>query len=413
MPATIQKTYRYRVKPTPAQAGLFRQFAGARRWVWNWALAKRQIHYQATGTHLPSSALYAELTRLKREPDYAWLRLMSAQSLQQAIRDQDTAYAAFFAYRAERKAGRRGGRTVGPPRFTSRKRSPLTFRLPQSLSLRRNRLVVPKIGEVKLVLHRQPEGTLKSATFRQDVTGQWYVSLVYHVDLPERPAPPVEPSVGLDLGLNDLVVTSDGERTPAPRHYRAAERKLKRLQRRLSRCVTGSRNRENARRAVARQHQRVTNLRTDTLHKLSHQLTRDYTTICIEDLHVAGLGRTNLGKSVHDAAWSTLRAQLKYKALWRGKRLIVIGRFFPSSRLCPNCGCINQSLTLSDRVWTCGCGATHDRDHNAARNIRVEGLRLLLADGTSDTQNASGAPISLVADERGVSKEEAPPLAVG
>lgn len=413
MPATIRKTYRYRVKATPQQEALFRQFAGARRWVWNWSLAKRRAHYQETGTHLPSSELYAELTRLKRQPGYEWLRVISAQSLQQAIRDQDKAFAAFFQHQALLHAGKRGGRTVGPPRFKSRKRSPLTFRLPQSLSLRRNRLTVPKVGSVKLVLHRQPEGTLKSATFRQDATSHWYVSLVYHIELPEQPAPPIEPSVGLDLGLKDLVVTSAGERVPAPRHYRAAERKLARLQRHLSRCQKGSRNREKARRTVARQHQRVANRRTDALHKLSHQLTHDYATICIEDVHVAGLGRTNLGKSVHDAAWATLRAQLAYKAQWRGKRLVVIGRFFPSSRLCPVCGCINQSLTLRDRVWTCGCGAAHDHDLNAARNIRVEGLRLLLADRTSDSQNASGAPVSLATGEHGALKEEAPPLAVG
>lgn len=252
MPTTSQKTYRYRVKPTGAQAALFVQFAGARRWVWNWSLGKRREHYKATGKHLASSELYAELTRLKREPDYQWLQLMSAQSLQQAIRDQDKSYAAFFKDRAERKAGKRGGRVVGLPGFKSRKHSPLTFRLPQSLALRRDRLTVPKVGEVKLVLHRQPEGTLKSATFRQDATGVWYVSLVYHFELPDMPEPPVEPAVGLDMGLKDLVVTSDGERTPAPRHYRATECKLKRLQRRLSRCQKGSRNRQKARLAVAR-----------------------------------------------------------------------------------------------------------------------------------------------------------------
>lgn len=154
-------------------------------------------------------------------------------------------------------------------------------------------------------------------------------------------------------------------------------------------------------------------MRNDSLHKLSHTLTRDYNTVCIENLNVSGLVKTKLGKSVHDAAWSTLRAQLTYKALWRGKRLIVVGRFFPSSRLCPACGTINPDLTLNDRVWTCGCGATHDRDLNAARNIRAEGLRLLLADGTSDSQNASGAPVRLAAGEHGAMKEKAPAQAPG
>ena len=263
-----------------------------------------------------------------------------------------------------------------------------------------------RAGQVKLVLHRQTEGTLKSATFRQDATGKWYVTLVYHGALPAMPAPPVAPAVGIDLGLKDLAVTSDGQRTPAPRHYRAAERKLKRLQRHFFRCKKGSRNRQKARIAVARQHQRVANLRHDTLHQRSHELTRDYNTVCIEDLHVSSLAKTKLGKRVLDAAWATLRAQLVYKALWRGKRLIVVGRFFPSSRLCSVCGTINPDLTLSERVWTCGCGTVHDRDLNAARNIRAAGLRLL-AGGTPDRQNASRVPVSLATGEHDTLTEEA------
>ncbi|MCG8350841.1 MAG: helix-turn-helix domain-containing protein [Chloroflexales bacterium] len=148
MLTTIQKTYRYRIKPTPAQAALFVQFAGARRWVWNWSLGKRRAHHKATGKHLSSPELYAERTRLKREPGYEWLRLMDRQALQQAIRDQDKAYTAFFKDRAERTAGKKGGRVVGPPRFKSRKRSPLTCRIPQRVTFRRDRLAVPKVGQV-------------------------------------------------------------------------------------------------------------------------------------------------------------------------------------------------------------------------------------------------------------------------
>lgn len=408
MPTTIIKTYRYRVKPTQAQDHLFVQFAGARRFIWNWALAKRETHYRETGKHLSSSELYSALTRLKQEPGCEWLRLMNAQSLQQAIRDLDKAYTDFF----NGKAGKKGGRPKGKPRFKSRKRSPLTFRIPQAVSLCRNRLTAPKLGELKLVLHRQIEGRLKSATFTQDASGKWHVTLVCHVEVKDRPEPPLEPSVGIDLGLKELVVTSDGERVASPRHYRKAERKLARLQRKLSRCRKGSRNREKARLAVAKQHLRVANTRKDFLHRISHVLTKQYNTVCIEDLSVSGLAKTKLGKSVLDAGWSLLREQLEYKSLWRGKRLLVIGRFFPSSRLCPSCGTINQDLTLSDRVWTCACGAVHDRDLNAACNIRAEGLRLLLADGSSDSQNASGAPVRLAAGKHGATKEEAAPLAV-
>jgi putative transposase len=176
---------------------------------------------------------------------------------------------------------------------------------------------------------------------------------------------------------------------PAPKHYRRAERKLKRLQRHLSRCQRGSKNRDKARVKVARQHRRVANQRADHLHKLSSRLVREHDGVVIENLNVKGVARTKLAKSVHDAGWSMLRFQLTYKARWQRKHLVVIGRFFPSSRLCAACGSINGDLTLSDREWTCACGVTHDRDLNAARNIRDEGLRSLLAEGCPESINAS------------------------
>ena len=395
MATIIQKTYRYRLKPTSAQEELFRQFAGARRFIWNWALAQRKAHYRETGKSLSVATLCLELTQLKRQPGYEWLRLMDSQALQQAIRDLDRAYVNFFERRAHL------------PRFKNRKRSHLSFRIPQRVTLKRDRLNVPKIGEVKLVLHRHTEGTVKSATFVQDATGAWYVTLVCHVELADQGEPPVEPAVGLDLGLKDLVVTSDGERMPAPRYYRVAERKFKRLQQHLSRCKKGSRNRQKARRAVARQHLRVKNLRNDFLHKLSATLTSQYSTVCIEDLNVSGLAKTKLGKSVLDAGWSTLRFQLTYKTVWRSKRLVIVGRFFPSSRLCSACGTVNPNLTLADRSWTCDCGVSHDRDLNAALNIRDEGLRLILADGLSDSQNASRVLIRPATSGHGALTEEA------
>ncbi len=374
-----QKAYRYRLRPTPVQEGLFRQFAGARRWVYNWALERRQAHYKATGKRLSVTALCAELAALKQQPHTAWLREMDSQALQQAIRDLDLAFRAFFEKRARF------------PRFKAKKRERPSFRIPQRVTVEGEMLMVPKVGPVKLVLHRPLEGTPRSATFKQDAIGAWYVTLIVHVDLPDTPLPPPDPArtVGVDLGLKDLAVLSDGRRVPAPKHYRRAERKLRRLQRHLSRCQKGSKNREKARAKVARQHQRVASRRRDHLHKLTTALVRQCDAICIEDLAVSGLGKTNLGKSVYDAAWGMLRSMLAYKTRWQGKRLAVIGRFYPSSRLCRACGTVNADLTLADRVWTCACGAAHDRDVNAAENIRHEGLRLLLAEGYPESQNAS------------------------
>jgi putative transposase len=400
--ATHQKTYRYRALPTASQESLFRQYAGARRYVFNWALTRRKEHYVATGKGLSVRELCAELTVLKRQPETAWLREMNAQSLQQAILDLDKAFEAFFAGRARF------------PRFRSRRRDRPSFRIPQSLRLEGETLIVPKVGPLRLVLHRPFEGVLKSATIKQDATGAWYVTLVAQFELPDTPLPAPERVVGVDVGLKDLAVLSDGRHVLAPRHYRRAERKLKRLQRRLSRCQQGSKKREKMRRLVARQHQRVTNQRKDHLHKLSSALVREHDAVVVEDLNVKGVARSKLAKSVHDAGWATLRFQLTYKARWQRKHLVTIGRFFPSSRLCPSCGSINGDLTLSEREWTCGCGVVHDRDLTAARNIRDEGLRLLLAVGTTESIiNASRERISPVTDRHGSTTGEARVLAPG
>jgi putative transposase len=395
------KAFRYRLRPTPEQESVFRQWAGARRWTFNHFLARRIEHYKLTGKTLSYNHMAGELTVLKRQPETAWLREVDSQLLQQAVRDLDKAFASFFARRSRF------------PRFKAKKRETPTFRIPQRVRVQGHRLVVPKVGPVRLVLHRPLTGTVKSATFKQDATGAWYVTLVVHFELPDRPLPPPDPElvVGLDLGLHDLAVTSNGERVPAPKHYRRAERKLRRLQRHFARCQRGSKGREQARRAVARQHLRVANQRKDFLHKLSAALVDQYQAVCIEDLTVSGLGRTNLSKSVHDAGWAQLRLLLTYKARWAGKHLVVVGRFFPSSRLCPLCGVINSDLTLADRVWTCGCGAVHDRDVNAARNIRTEGLRLLAcAEGYPEQSNALRELVRPATRGHGSLTREAPPF---
>lgn len=401
--STHQKAYRFRLLLSCDQEAVFWQWAGARRWVWNYALERRQAHYRKTGKSLTVTELCRELTVLKRQPETAWLRECNAQSLQQAIRDLDKAFGAFFAKRSRF------------PRFRSKRRDRSSFRLPAEVRVEGDRLYVPKVGLVRLVLHRPVEGTVKSATFTQDATGAWYVTLVVHFELPDLAPPPPRPerTVGVDLGLHDLAVLSDGARVPAPKQFRRAECKLRRLQRHLSRCEKGSKGREKARRAVARQHLKVANQRKDHLHKLSNRLVQQYDAIAVEDLNVKGLTRIKLGKSVHDAGWAQLRFQLIYKARWAGKHLVTVGRFFPSSRLCSACGAINSDLTLNDRVWTCCCGAVHDRDLNAARNIRDHALRLVLADGRSDSHNALRELVSPVTHGHDSTTREAPPLAAG
>jgi putative transposase len=252
------------------------------------------------------------------------------------------------------------------------------------------------------------EGQTKSATFKHDACGHWHVSLVAETQVPDVVLPLPDPacSVGLDLGLKDAVVPSTGPRIPAPRFYRRGARKLRRAQRTFSRRLKGSRNKAKARAQVARVHQCVANQHADFTHKLSTTLVKKHQAVCIEDLNVRGLARTKLAKSVADAAMGRMRRLLEYKGQWYGVHVVVVDRFYPSTQVCHVCGFKNEALALSDRTWRCPiCGTVHDRDLNAALNIRDEGLRLL-AVGHTESLNACGGavrpPMVARPDEAGI-----------
>ncbi|NNJ13305.1 transposase [Chloroflexales bacterium ZM16-3] len=263
MTRTIQTTYRYRLNPTVAQEILLNQFAGARRFVWNWALDRKKTHYQQTGGTLGFAALSAELTALKQQPGTAWLREMDSQSLQQVLRDLDSAYQHFF------RRITRGEKRKGFPRFKSRKTDTPRFRIPQRVKLHAESVSVPKIGMIRAVVHRPLEGVTKGATFKREPSGHWFVSLVTEQQAAPRTERPVHSHVDVDVGLKSLAVYSNGEMTPNPRWYRTQRRKLRRAQQALSRKVRGSHNRDKARVVVARLHQKIRNQRNDFLHKLS------------------------------------------------------------------------------------------------------------------------------------------------
>ena len=361
---------------------------------------RKREHFQQTGKTLSYNDLAAELTNLKRQPGMEWLRKMQAQSLQQALRDLDSAYQHFF------RRIRKGEKKKGFPKFKSRKTDTPRFRMPQDVRLEGSFVSVPKVGLVKLVLHRPLEGVTKGATFKREACGHWYVSLVTEQQLAPKIDRSVIAHVGIDVGLKSLAVLSSGETIANPRWYRAQSRKLRRAQKALSRKVKGSRNRGKARLVVARLHQKTRNQRNDFLHTLSTDLIRHHDLVSIENLNVRGLAKTKLSKSVLDASWGIFRAMLEYKADRNDTHLIVIGRFFPSSKTCGACGLVNADLTLSDRDWTCPCGVQHDRDLNAARTIDREGFRLFeqnVAAGCAETQNACGdvvSPIAMVGARR-------------
>lgn len=368
------KCYKFRLKPNPEQEGQFRQFAGCRRFVWNWALFRKQAHFKATGKGIGYNALAGELVALKKQPETAFLKDCHSQVLQQTLMDLDKAFASFFEKRARF------------PRFKSRKRSPLAFRIPQNVAIvgairgecAGQSVSIPKIGMVKAIIHREAEGVLKSATVKQEANGAWYVVFVAHVELPDMPVTSDNP-VGIDVGLESFVTLSTGEKVKPPKFYRKGERKQKRLARQLSRCEKGSKRRAKAKARLAKHHGKTGNRRNDWLHKLSARIVAEHDTVSVEDLNIKGLVKTKLAKSFNDAALGTFLRQLEYKAQWNDVQFVKVGRFFASSKTCFACGS-KQSLSLSERFWTCGtCGAKHDRDGNASLNILAEGLRILAA----------------------------------
>ncbi|MDF2708989.1 MAG: family element transposase accessory protein TnpB, partial [Nonomuraea muscovyensis] len=301
---------------------------------------------------------------------------VSAVVLQQALADACMAFRNFFAG----ISGRRKGPKAAPPRFRSRKDLRQAIRFTRNARFKvGEKLSLPKIGDVARALPSEPS----SVTVIKDAAGRYFASFV--VEIAERELPEAEAETGIDLGLGHFAVLADGRKIGSPRFLRRAEKKLRKLHKRLSRKEKGSKNRAKARLQVARQHAKVADARREFHHQTSTQIIRDNQAVFVEDLAVNGLARTKLAKSVHDAGWSSFVAMLEYKAKLYGRDFARIGRFFPSSKLCSECGAIAEAMPLGVREWACVCGTVHDRDVNAAINI--------LAAGRAERLNASGGQV--------------------
>jgi putative transposase len=357
------KAYRFKLYPNEEQKILLEKHFGSCRFVWNHFLALRNEVYTRTGRGMNQYEMTALLPQLKNENE--WLKEVNSQSLQVSIQFLDGAFHKFFkkmaGYPKFKKKGHRG-----------------SFTVPQYFTINDNHLTIPKFKmPIRMFAHRKIEGEVKYLTISKTPAGEYYVSVIAEMGM-EKPAPKevnAGTSTGIDMGIAAFLTTSEGMQIPNPKNLKKSEKKLALLQKRLSRKQKGSNNRSKARIKVAKTHERIANQRKDFHNKTSDAILKTYDTVIMEALNVTGMMKNHyLAKSIGDAGWSSFMTMLKTKALSRGKNVIEIGRFDPSSKMCSQCGYI-YNLKLSERTWTCSkCGTAHDREWNAAKNIKQFGL---------------------------------------
>lgn len=365
---------RIRIYPTAKQEEALAKAFGCARWLWNNSLAETQKVYKETGKGLGQFALNARLPTLKKE--YEWLAETHSQVLQSVSLNMSRAFVNFFERRTKY------------PNFKS-KHGKQSIQYPQGVKIVGGcKIFLPKIGHVKAVVHREIVGKIKTVTVSRNQSGHYYASVLTETDAAMPAASFDGKIIGIDVGLTHLAVTSDGSKFDNPRHLERAAKNLKRKQQKLSRKVKGSNTRNKARILVAKAHEHTANARKDWLHKLSRRLVDENQVIAVEDLHVKGMMKNHcLANAIGDVGWGMFTGFLEYKAARAGKGFIKVNRYFPSSKTCSCCMHVQSSMTLNIRSWRCDkCGILHDRDINAAKNIRLEAQRMIAA-GIAGTAN--------------------------
>lgn len=381
----MERGFKYRIYPNESQRDQIARTFGCCRFVYNRALDVKKTAYSETGKSIATNDLIKMIPAWKRDPDTSWLAQVDSMALQQSIRDLDRAYKNFF------RRVREGGKP-GFPKFKSRRHARQSYRTNGGKVLDRNHIALPKLGNVRAKVSRPLQGRFISVTVSLDAAGRYFATFLC-TGVPAKDTTATDREVGIDLGVKTLATLSDGTKIENPRGLERYERKLAREQRRLSRRKGARKSEKQSRRylkqrkRVARIHAKIADARTDALHKVTTMLVDENQVLCMEDLNAKGMMKNHhLAKAVTDASFGEFARLLEYKCAERGRSLVKIGRFYPSSKTCSACGHRLDALPLSVRSWDCpACGAHHDRDVNAARNILTEGKRIL-----SNTEGTAG-----------------------
>ena len=370
----VNLSYKFRLYPNEEQKILLAKHFGCTRFVWNYFLNERKEFYlnnkeDIEEKRIKSSLNYydnaKQLTSLKKEEEHNWLNECNSQSLQSCLKHLDSAYKMFFR------------KTHKFPNFKS-KDSKQSFTVPQFFKLENKKIYFPKFKEgIKVKEHRKLEGKFVVATISKNTANQYYVSIIVEKEVASLEK--LQTAVGIDLGIKGFATLSNGIVYENIKPLRKKMKKLKFLQRQLSKAKNGSKNRKKRQLRLAKYHLKISNIRKDYLHKITDQISKESQFVAMENLNVSGMMKNHkLAQSISDVSWHEFKRQLEYKCKWRGREFVVIDRFFPSSKLCGVCNTINQELTLKDREWTCkNCNTTHKRDELASRNILRQALNMV------------------------------------